>query len=394
MSDDLEKAFASASSRILDIDSLVRVVLSGRRRNMQTPTERIDIRPVDIKGELQYQVTSSDGRAMTAKNFSKNAFDPQSLLIAGFANFLIESVDGVLTLKVSKKDKVLSTFSPASLTPDRKHDREKKRLLKADDPFLRAIGISDHEGRIKPSKNDKYLQVEEFLRILVPTLTSAIDAGHITKPTADAPLTVVDLGCGHAYLTFAAHQYLMQEGIPVQVVGIDVRESSRKRNEEIAQSLGISQSISFRAEEIARTPSMQADVVIALHACDTATDDAIAWAVASHARLALLAPCCHHDIQAQMKEAPEPWGLITRHGIMKERLGDLITDALRMQILKLLGYRTEAIEFIGGEHTPRNLMIRATFTGSKPDAHERAMYDQMVDQWKVKPALTRLISTH
>ena len=133
-------------------------------------------------------------------------------------------------------------------------------------------------------------------------------------------------------------------------------------------------------------------MAIALHACDTATDDAIAWAINSDAKLALLAPCCHHDIQAQMKEAPEPWSLITRHGIMKERLGDLLTDALRMQIMKLRGYRVEAIEFIGGEHTPRNLMIRAVKTGAKADSLEQQKYEELISLWKVKPALASLIN--
>ena len=134
------------------------------------------------------------------------------------------------------------------------------------------------------------------------------------------------------------------------------------------------------------------DIVTALHACDTATDDAIAWSVNADVKLALIAPCCHHDIQAQMNEIPEPWSLLTRNGIMKERLGDLLTDALRMQIMKLRGYRVEAIEFVGGEHTPRNLMIRAVKTGAIADAGDEAKYEQMLTLWKVKPALATLLN--
>ena len=238
--------------------------------------------------------------------------------------------------------------------------KKKARLLDPADPFLREVGISDTSGQIKPSRSDKYRQVEEFLRLLAPTLNSAIEAGHIATPTDASPLTIVDLGCGHAYLTFAAHQYLRNMGMAVKVVGIDVRTASRDRNNEIAKKLGITESIEFRAEEIANTTLPHADVAIALHACDTATDDAIAWAVKADAKLMMIAPCCHHDIQSQLTQSPEPWSLITRHGIMRERLADLLTDSLRIQILKLRGYRVEAIEFIGGEHTPRNLMIRAS----------------------------------
>ena len=363
---------------------------------MQTPHQRIDIRPVLIKDVIQIQVSYSDGRQMTSKNYPAGSSEVISLLRRGYANYLLETVTESLALRITKKGEALIHRSNQISEQNLSHDRSKSRLLDPSDPFLIAVGISDKEGRIKPSKADKYRQVEEFLRVLVPTLNGAISAGHIPKPTESSPLSIVDLGCGHAYLTFAAHQYLRSQGMPVHVIGIDIRTAARDRNNEIAQQLGISASIEFRAEEISDTSLTKADIAVALHACDTATDDAIAWAINSQARLALIAPCCHHDIQAQLSEAPaneipEPWGLITRHGIMKERLADLLTDALRMQIMKLKGYRVEAIEFIGGEHTPRNLMIRAVLTGAKADASEDTRYQQMVGLWKVKPALATLI---
>jgi SAM-dependent methyltransferase len=388
----LTEIFAELAKQFSEPSNLVRVVLSGRRRNMQTPAERIDIRPVKIKEEIQIQVSHSDGRQMTTKNHRANDFDFSKLLESGYANVLLETLNGSLSVRITKKGEPLVHRSYETFEQHLNHDRSKSRLLDSSDPFLKEVGISDSAGVIKPSKQDKYRQVEEFLRLLVPTLYSAIEAGHIEKPIKERPLTIVDLGCGHAYLTFAAHQYLSGEGIPVKVIGIDVRTSSRDRNNEIAKKLGISATIDFRAEEISETTLKEADIAIALHACDTATDDAIAWAINCGTKLALIAPCCHHDIQAQMHEAPEPWSMLTRNGIMKERLGDLITDALRMQILKLRGYRVEAIEFIGGEHTPRNLMIRAVKTGAVADPAEKARYDEMLALWKVKPALAPLIN--
>jgi SAM-dependent methyltransferase len=228
---------------------------------------------------------------------------------------------------------------------------------------------------------DKYRQVEEFLRILEPAL-----------PENKEKLSIVDLGCGHAYLTFATHQYLRTLGIDAKVIGIDVRETSRDRNSQIAKKLGITDTIEFRAEEISETTIKSADIAIALHACDTATDDAIAWSVQHDVQLLLIAPCCHHDLQAQLNEIPEPWPMLTRHGIMRERLGDLITDSFRTQILKLLGYRVDAIEFVGGEHTPRNLMIRATKTGAKAEPIEITRYKEMLAQWNVKPALAQRLA--
>jgi SAM-dependent methyltransferase len=345
-----------------------------------------------IKEKLHFQVSTSDGRAVTTKNFLPSELPVDEYIRSGFANLLIEGIEESFSLRITKKDEPLISITSGAGVVDLSHDKKKERLLDASDPFLREVGISDVSGQIKPSKSDKYRQVEEFLRLLAPTLTSAIEAGHIDKPSTSVPLTIVDLGCGHAYLTFAAHQYLRSIGMNVKVIGIDVRTASRDRNNEIAKRLGITDSIEFRAEEIAETTLGQADVAIALHACDTATDDAIAWAVKADAKLMMIAPCCHHDIQSQLSGSPEPWSLITRYGIMRERLGDLLTDSLRMQILKLRGYRVEAIEFIGGEHTPRNLMIRAVKTGAPVEAIEVTRYEEMIAAWKVKPALARLLN--
>ena len=388
----LEEALSQALQYFHNPEAIARVVLSGRRRNMQTATERIDIRPVIIKEVLHFQVSTSDGLAVTSKNYLPGELPIEQYIRSGFANILIEGVHENFSLRITKKDEPLISVTSGSGSVDLSHDKKKNRLLDASDPFLREVGISDASGQVKPSKSDKYRQVEEFLRLLTPALTSAIEAGQIKKPTSSAPLTIVDLGCGHAYLTFAAHQYLRSIGMNVKVIGIDVRTASRDRNNEIAKKLGITETIEFRAEEITETSLTNADVAIALHACDTATDDAIAWAVNSSVSLMMIAPCCHHDIQSQLSESPEPWSLITRYGIMRERLGDLLTDSLRMQILKLRGYRVEAIEFIGGEHTPRNLMIRAVKTGANADPIEVTRYEEMITAWKVKPALARLLN--
>jgi SAM-dependent methyltransferase len=388
----LEEAFSQALLYFSNPEAISRVVLTGRRRNMQVATDRVDIRPVLIKEKLHFQVSTSDGRAVTTKNYLPAELPISEYIHSGYANILIEGVAENFSLRITKKDEPLISITAGGGAVDLAHDKKKERLLDPADPFLREVGISDASGQIKPSKSDKYRQVEEFLRLLAPTLTSAIEAGHIDKPTTSDPLTIVDLGCGHAYLTFAAHQYLRGIGMEVKVIGIDVRTASRDRNNEIAKKLGITSSIEFRAEEIANTTLVQADVAIALHACDTATDDAIAWAVKSDVKLMMIAPCCHHDIQSQISDSPEPWSLITRYGIMRERLGDLLTDSLRMQILKLRGYRVEAIEFIGGEHTPRNLMIRAVKTGAPVEAIEVSRYEEMIAAWKVKPALARLLN--
>jgi SAM-dependent methyltransferase len=383
----LEEAFAQAASKIENIDQLVRVVLSGRRRNFNPEFERIDIRPVKIKDEVKYQVVESDGRQDFTKNFAKSELKIEDYLTAGYANILVEMVGGTYSLRVTKKGEALVHEDKVSRQQNLDHDRKKPRLLDPADPFLIEVGISDKAGVIKPSRQDKYIQVEEFLRILAPTVEEAISTGKLAKPTTSNPLRIVDLGCGNAYLTFAVHQYLNKVEVPTHVTGIDIRPQSFKSNTEIAKKLGITSSIEFKAESIDKNSVGECDLAIALHACDTATDDAIAWGVTHGAKILLIAPCCQHDLQTQMVKAPEPWSLLTKFGLIKERLGDLLTDSLRAQILKLKGYRTEIIEFIASDHTPRNILIRAVFTGAKPEQSEFKKYEELCKEWGVEPAL-------
>lgn len=389
----LEEALNEATSRILDTSSFIRAVLSGRRRNMQTSHERVDIRLIEIKEILHLQIMQNDGRATTAKNILPDRSVIAQLIESGYANILVESTSESFSVRITKSADALVHIEKRNQIQNLSHDKKKNRLLDPSDPFLVEVGIADAKGSIKPSKQDKYKQVEEFLRLLSPTLNSAIEAGQIHTPSNDKPLKIVDLGCGHAYLTFAAHQYLLSSGVPVAITGIDVRSDSVNRNNSIASKLGITDSITFKAEEISKTTADSADVVIALHACDTATDDAIAWAINGQAKLLLIAPCCHHDIQRQIDEVPEPWGAVTKFGLMKERMGDLLTDTLRAQLLRISGYRVEVIEFIGGEHTPRNLMIRAVKTGAKPDQMDIDRYLEITAQWGLSPALEKKLSS-
>jgi len=206
----------------------------------------------------------------------------------------------------------------------------------------------------------------------------------------------VDLGCGNAYLTFAAHSYLTRvRGLPVRMVGVDVKEQSYRHNTEVAERLGIAGSMSFLQGDIGSVTLDEApDVVLALHACDTATDDALARAVLWDASLVLAAPCCHHDVAAQLRRAPTPapYTLLTRHGILRERFADTLTDALRASVLRLMGYRVEVIEFVESQHTPRNTLLRATRTGAAPSAGVREEFDDLVGSWNVHPRLADLLA--
>lgn len=377
---DLSRAFAELEEQIKSGD-FVRAVLSGRRRNLTPSAERIDIKPVLIKGEEKLQIQSTDGRQVTTKNLSATEINFAELLGQGFANLLAESTSESYAVRISKKDEALVTIGRVKLERDLTHDRQKQRLLPEDNRIFALLGMQDGHKRIKPSKMDKYRQVEEFLRLLKPTLDNEVGA--------QSEISIVDLGCGHAYLTFAVQEYLNSATQKVKVLGVDEREESKRHNDQIANSLGAD--AQFLVAKIADTPAQPVDIAIALHACDTATDDSIAWAVKNSAKVIMLAPCCHHDLQAQIDIAPEPWSLLTRHGVVSERLIDLMTDSLRAQILKLLGYRVDIVEFIGGEHTPRNIMIRAVKTGVKVDPAEVTRYQAMLADWSIRPNLAELL---
>jgi len=366
-------------------DDFVRAVLSGRRRNMQPGFERVDIKPVMIKDEIKLQVMSNDGRQVSTKNVELD-FDFTPMLNSGFANLQADTTGESYSIRISKKDEALVAIGKVKLERELNHDRIKQRLLAENNPIFKALDMSDLLGRIKPSKMDKYKQVEEFLRLLVPTIE-----GEIKDQDS---LSVVDLGCGHAYLTFGVQEYFKNiykdKYKDVSILGVDERIDSKEHNERVAERLKAD--AKFLAAKIADTPAQKVDIAIALHACDTATDDAIAWAVSNEAKVIMAAPCCMHELQTQVKEAPEPWAMLTKYGLVKERLVDLITDSLRAQILKLLGYRVDIIEFIGGEHTARNIMIRAVKTGAPVQAIDKERYEQMIKQWNVTPYLSKLLS--
>lgn len=399
MSEPLLKVLNRMRSHLLDPDALVRAVASGRRKGQQPRWRRVELRYVDLKAGRHLQVTAYDEQQAHTSNHpvgdaARDAVD--DLLEEPFGNWHVDTTSELHQLRVTKKGEALLHSRPRQeeVEADHGHDRDKQRLLPEDDPVLVALGISDQQGRVKPSRQAKYRQVEEFLRILDVAVRDAIDKGHLRRPTDDEPLRVVDLGCGNAYLTFAAHRYLTHvRGLPVAMTGVDVKQQSRDHNSAVAAGLEVG--AEFVVGGIADVELVQPpEVVLALHACDTATDEALARAVAWGAPLVLAAPCCHHDVAAQLRKAPTPapYQMLTRHGILRERFADTLTDALRAQLLRLQGYRVEVMQFVESQHTPRNTLLRATLTGSPvKGGGVRAEYDDLVATWSVTPRLAELL---
>jgi len=390
MPEPLDTVFAELRQLLLDPQSLVRAIASGRRHNAEVKWRRVELRPVQLKAGRRLQIVEYDERQAHTRNAgyeddAGRAVD--DLLALGFSNWHVKSVTAEIQVRITRKGEAqVHRVSERPADQNLGHNRAKARLLDADDAFWQAVGIAGADGKVKPSRQDKYRQVEEFIRELDTVLKPEL-------VPAGRPLRVVDLGCGNAHLSFAAYRYLTKvRGLDVTLVGVDVKRQARERNNALAAQLGWD-GIRFVEGTIADAPVDGADVVLALHACDTATDDALARAVQWQAPVVLAAPCCHHDIQTQLRAHPAPgaYGMVTRHGILRERLADILTDAFRAALMRMAGYRVDVVEFVPSQHTPRNTMLRAIRTDTPPDAAVTAQYAELVETWGVRPHLAALL---
>ncbi len=371
----LDTVLADVRALLLD-PALTRAVAAGRRRGHTPSVNRAELRPVTLKGGAHLQIVTDDGSRPYTRNVPlgpEAAGAVDALLAESFGNWHVETTTATVQVRVTKKgDAQVYRAAAAGAPAPQEHDRVKQWLLDPGDPLFQVVGGTAAKRR----------QVDAFLRSLAATLPEDLPS----------PFRVVDLGCGNAYLTFAAYRYLADRGAKVQVVGVDVREDQRVRNTAVAEQLGCADDVTFVAGTIAEAQvDVAPDLVLALHACDTATDQALARAVRWNAPWVLAAPCCHHDIAAQLKAgtAPSSYGEITRQPILRERFADVLTDSLRASLLRVHGYRVDVVEFVDSAHTPRNLLLRARRTGV---AGPRDDYDTLTAQWGVTPALATMLS--
>lgn len=264
------------------------------------------------------------------------------------------------------------------------HDRVKRQPLTAFDavPLLKTLGIADADGNIRASMRGKYDQVNEFLRI--------IDATIAAKP--EKTLNIVDCGCGRAYLTLAVYFYLtVVRGFDVKVCGIDKQADVIATARAMADALDVSDRVIFVEGTLADSDvPFDPDMVLSLHACDTATDEALARGIEWKCRYLLCAPCCQHELHKSLKVGG-PMRAVLRHGILRERLADLLTDTFRAQILRVLGFRVQVMEFVSADATTRNILLRAEFSVKPGQQAAVSEYLELRDFWEVTPWLeTRL----
>jgi SAM-dependent methyltransferase len=371
----------------------VRATFSGRQSGAVFEWTKVVVRPVQVKGTLQWQVSHFDEEKDTTKNYAADEMGVKidALLSLPFKNIHVETTIGRLEVRITKRGKVLlheTLSAELRASADLSHDREKKKVLSLGDsaPFLEAVGILTKGGKIKADRQGKFRQINEFLRLVEET-------GAFAEGTEEC-VHIVDCGCGNAYLTFAIYHYVTNVlRLPADVVGIDVKGDLLERHREKARALGWDR-LTFEVGSIADfQPGVTPDAVLALHACDTATDDALARGIRWNSRLIMTAPCCQHELQQQLSHmpVPSPFRAVSRHGILDERLGDILTDTFRAAILRIMGYRTDVIQFVSTEHTAKNLMIRAVKTSESGSVHSVEEYQALKEYWDVTPYLERLL---
>ena len=346
----------------MNID-LRQIVISGAREKMGAT--KVKVRPILLKDSLMYQFTETVGAKELHSNYDgEEAVDlicdcmetqfKQLQLEHRIANAsVLVSKKGKMTIK--QKKKTSDNFKQADLS----HNRQKKYILNPEKKvgFLMDLGVMTREGAIAKAHYDKFRQINRFLEFIEDVLW---------RLPKEREITIIDFGCGKSYLTFAMYYYLKElKGLDVRIVGLDLKEDVIDKCNRLSKKYGY-EKLDFVKGDIASYDKVsKVDMVVTLHACDTATDVSIAKAVKWRADVILSVPCCQHELNAQINN--EVLAPLLSYGIIKERLAALITDGLRAQMLDGAGYDTQILEFVDMEHTPKNLLIRAVKTDKIKD---------------------------
>ncbi|KAG2454640.1 hypothetical protein HYH02_000480 [Chlamydomonas schloesseri] len=420
------------------------------------PWHTVTVRPVAVKGGRQLQVTTLTARQSLSANHPAPAGDTAAvervlsplLAQAGIGSVALRAAGGDLAVQVTKRGKgIIHRSAPKDRTPLLRgapgsagdpaegaqqllaHNRTKATPIPADrpHPFLQKIGFQTADGRVRAAMQDKFTQVNDFLRLLghstlvrglakqqqqqtqhpdqpgaaaaagstattttgdAHSTTTATESGGLGSP-AGARLHILDCGCGSSHLSFGTYHYLSHVlGVPCAMAGVDVNAGLMAKSNDNAAALGLADTVRFDTAPIGDyTPRVRPDIVLALHACDTATDDALALAVKQSSPLIMAVPCCHAHLHKQLAGRPPssrpPWQPLLRHGIMRQRQLDLVTDSLRAALLRVAGYSTDVVEFVSTEHTPRNLLIRAEL--QQQSASQRQQQRQQQQQQGAQP---------
>ena len=398
-------------------EGLYRITISGPRGDSEV--SKVRIRPVEIKGKLLFQCQETVGTKEFHKNMTKDdvitrisdwmngTFKQMQLESDTCTASVLVSKKGTMTIK--KKPHMKGTGKPVNLA----HNRKKRYILEEGIPvpFLQDLGVMTQDGKIVRTKMDKFRQINRFLEF-VEDILPQLDK--------DRELTLLDFGCGKSYLTFAMYYYLHElKGYDIRIIGLDLKTDVILHCNELAKKYGY-EKLTFLVEDIADYEGVdQVDMVVTLHACDTATDYALAKAVGWNAKVILSVPCCQHEVNKQLEKQrnlhsgkmksktevmevsemlgdqlasmEEVLGPIMDYGLLRERFAALVTDGLRAKRLESEGYETQVLEFIDMEHTPKNILLRAVKKGS-PAAKSRKEAEDCERFLKIQPTLGMLLA--
>ena len=351
-------------------EGLYRITISGPRGDSEV--SKVRIRPVEIKGKLLFQCQETVGTKEFHKNMTKDdvitrisdwmngTFKQMQLEADTCTASVLVSKKGTMTIK--KKPHMKGTGKPVNLA----HNRKKRYILEEGIPvpFLQDLGVMTKEGKIVRTRYDKFRQINRFLEFIEDILPQ-LDRGR--------ELTILDFGCGKSYLTFAMYYYLHElKKYDIRIIGLDLKSEVIRHCNELAEKYGY-EKLQFLEGDIADYEGVnRVDMVVTLHACNTATDYALAKAVGWNAKVILSVPCCQHEINEQFEagETPEVLATVMEYGLLRERFAALVTDGLRAKYLESEGYETQVLEFIDMEHTPKNILLRAVRRGKTDGAIE------------------------
>lgn len=337
----------------------IRGTISGPRK--KEGIIKVKMRPLEKRGELYFQFESFTKTQAFHENLTSEAAEERAALyMEDFRQMQIETVKGDITILVSKKGKVTvqrKKKKEEAQKADLSHDRKKRYILEEGIPvpFLRDLGVMTEDGKVIRSKTDKFRQINRFLEFIEDILPQ-LDRGR--------ELTILDFGCGKSYLTFAMYYYLHElKKYDIRIIGLDLKKDVIRHCSSLAEKYGY-EKLAFLEGDIADYDGVdRVDMVVTLHACDTATDFALAKAISWNAKVILSVPCCQHELNGQMKN--EILAPVMDYGLLKERFAALATDGLRAKYLEREGYETQVLEFIDMEHTPKNILLRAVKTGRR-----------------------------
>ena len=369
--------------QLLNEQSLIQATISQPRQK-SNEVKRVKLKPLQLRGIYTIQIEYQYERILKHENIALADFNEHfEELLEQFRQIHAEFTDQTVQIQLSKKNKVLwkSNKQETAKQVNLSHNRKKQYLLDENKPypFLIRLGVQSPDGKVKKQKYDKFKQINRFIEFIDDSLK------HLPQ---DRTIRILDFGSGKSYLTFALYHYLhVEKGLDIHVTGVDLKKEVIEHCNEIAHDLHYDH-LEFLVGDINDfNDETKVDMIVTLHACDVATDMALARAVKWGAKVILSVPCCQHELNRQM-DAPN-LNVMLQHGLIRERFAALATDSIRAELLKLVGYEAQLVEFIDMENTPKNILIRAYYNGKKPSVEDRAQYNAFVSMLGAEPFLQK-----